>query len=596
MDKLQPLIRNRFWILGALTLPLAMYGFFSANGALKAATEQRESTLKGLTIPTGTNDPNEDYKEKLAKINAEYEQNVENSIVEIWNKQKERMTWPAVVANDVPPIFMDPEGFDLDVTDTYKRHYPQLMLKLQERVEPVMPIDRNAAGGTAIGVPYSGRGGAMPKEADVPWQQKVILAAQLPIAQFDRLAATSEQVWNAQIDIWLLELLFDAVRKMNEDKDSVTEAVLRRIDILKLFGGSGEPRPTGAPAGAGGYGGYDSGYGGGYDSGYPGPGGGGGGYGGGYGSDRGGSGASMSVNVAFDPAQEFGSPADASASAGSASMGYDSGYGGGYDSGGYGGGYGGMAAGGKQLRYIADSEDKRVLERGFYMSVIIMQSKIPDFIVELANSEWPIRVTRFHVGKNPYFSEAGAGSSMYGSPMGMMGGYGGEGDYDGGQSYGGGYAGSYGGSYGGGFGSLGAGGQAAGIPGVGNLSSNLPTYATAAMNHPDLVQLDLCGVITMFKQPQEIIDALTAGEDGAIVDDTTISTDGAETEVMESETVTPEATESDSLEIPATESVDPVEIPATESAVEEETVEAETVPADGTTETSDDGTPAPEEP
>ncbi|TWT57549.1 hypothetical protein KOR42_09100 [Thalassoglobus neptunius] len=596
MDKLQPLIRNRFWILGALTLPLAMYGFFSANGALKAATEQRVSTLKGLTIPTGTNDPNEDYKEKLATINAEYEQNVESSIVEIWNKQKERMTWPSVVANDVPPIFMDPEGFDLDVTDTYKRHYSQLMLKLQERVEPVMPIDRNAAGGAAIGVPFSGRG-AMPQEADVPWQQKVILAAQLPIAQFDRLAATSEQVWNAQIDIWLLELLFDAVRKMNEDKDSVTEAVLRRIDVLILFGGSGEPRPTGAPAAAGGYGGYDSGYGGGYDSGYPGPGGGGGG---GYGSDRGGSGASMSVNVAFDPAQEFGSSADASASASTASMGYSAG---GYDDeygSGYGGGYGGMASGGKQLRYIADSEEKRVLERGFYMSVIIMQSKIPDFIVELANSEWPIRVTRFHVGKNPYFSEAGAGAQMYGSPMGMMGGYGGEGDYDGDESYGGGYAGSYGGSYGGGFGSLGAGGQGAGIPGVGNLSSNLPAYATAAMNHPDLVQLDLCGVITMFKQPQEIIDALTVADGEAVVDDTTISTDGTEMEVMESETLAPEATEDDSLEIPATESADPVEIPATESAVEEETVEAEAVPADGTTETSEETSggdiPAPEEP
>ncbi|MDB4733583.1 hypothetical protein OAF42_03980 [Planctomicrobium sp.] len=71
MDKLQPIIKNRFWILAGLVVPLAMYGFFSANSKLKAATTARETELKGVlsNIPGGTNDPNEEYAAGLQKIN-----------------------------------------------------------------------------------------------------------------------------------------------------------------------------------------------------------------------------------------------------------------------------------------------------------------------------------------------------------------------------------------------------------------------------------------------------------------------------------------------------------------------------------------------
>lgn len=486
MDKLQPIIKNHFWILAGLLVPIGMYAFFSANSSLNAATEEREKKLEDVlrNIPGGANDPNEKYAEGLSSINDAYKQAVEKSIIDIWYDQKEEMTWPAVVQRHVPEKFMG--EFEYAGVVAYQAAYEQVMKDLQARVEPVMPLTTPMGMGPMIP-------GKQPEMADVPWKQKVILAASIPQAHFGRMRATSEQIWNAQIDVWLIRNLFDAVARLNEDKDSVTEAVLRRIERLELVGGDGEPVLTGGSAGgdAGGYGGY-------------------GGSGGmmeamesargSYGSGKAGGAGVATVDISFSPAQEFGSPV------GESTESADDSYGGG-------GGYaemGGMVGSGPQVRYIADSEDKPYLERGFYMSVIIMQDKIPDFLVELANSEWPVRVTRFHVGKNPHYT--GVRSSGFGpgfGPGGYGGGYGTGQEsfnYDSGSER---MSSGYGGeSPYGGVGTA----NAPSIEGVGNLTANLPPFANDALQHPNLVQMDLLGVITMYKQPESIVAAIEAGE------------------------------------------------------------------------------------
>lgn len=555
MDKLQPLIKNRFWILAGLVLPLAMYGFFSANSKLKAATSTREGELDSAlnNVPSGTNDANEKYAAGLKKINEVYSETVEDSIIGIWNTQQELMDWPPVVETYLPPLFLG--EFDYRGIVAYQEAYERLMLDLQSRVEPVMPLEQSKAG------PGVGVGGIRPSGpeqlADVPWKQKVILAASIPQANFGRMRATSEEIWNAQIDIWLLRLLFDAVARLNEDKDSATEAILRRIDVLQLVGGDGEPVVTGGDsAGGGGSGGYgEEMYDGGETSG-------GSGYGGGNTKPAG----ATKVPIEFSPAQEFGSAAGESSSGGD-----DEG------SGSYGGMTGGAGQKANQLRYIADEEGKPYLERGFYMSVIIMQDKIPDFLVELANSEWPVRVTRFHVGKNPYYTGAVSSGSPYGGSFG-------EDDYapDDMEAF----SGRGGSSYGTETPFGGVGPNLQGIEGVGSLTKNLPKMADDAMQHPNLVQMDLCGVITIYKQPQSIIDAIenggslddpaaesNAGVDSAAADGSSLPTDPATIEPVdpsgEATSVDPATEPAATPESPAPGSPAPASedvAPATESS------------------------------
>src|SRR5690606_37360449 len=143
--------------------------------------------------------------------------------------------WPPVVNTYVPAKFLD--EFDYRGIVSYQEAYERVMRDLQSRVEPVMPLTMPGA----TNRPGPMRPVSPDQIADVPWKQKVVLAASIPQANFGRMRATSQEVWNAQIDVWLLRLLFDAVARLNEDKDSVTESILRRIDVLNLVGGDGQP-------------------------------------------------------------------------------------------------------------------------------------------------------------------------------------------------------------------------------------------------------------------------------------------------------------------------------------------------------------------
>ncbi|HWL08149.1 MAG TPA: hypothetical protein VNQ76_07090, partial [Planctomicrobium sp.] len=357
MDKLQPLIRHHFWILSGLIIPLVLYGFYSANGQLRAATQARESRLDQVKSGVSSGrEANDDYITKLKFINGSLEAYVDDAIVDLWKHQQARMTWPRLVADRIPADFLG--EFNQQVPNIYKGTYDEAYRRLQERVQPVRPLD-------PMVLPN-------PKASIGP-NQKVVLMANLPQAHFEQFGVTSQEMWDAQIDIWMTELLLDSIVKVNQDKESVRESVVRRLDRLELLGGTGEPTTT--DAGMSGEGGMSE-----FE----------GGMGGMRRSGRGGMGANVKGSVAFNPAEEFG-PASA-AGAGGGDMGMDMGM--------SEGGTGGPAL---PKRYIgADDESKPFFERGFYMSVTIQQSKIADFIVQLANSDWPVQVRRFQVGANPY--------------------------------------------------------------------------------------------------------------------------------------------------------------------------------------------------
>lgn len=470
MDKLQPLIRHRFWILAGLVVPLVMYGYYSANGQLKAATAAREeklkSTLNGISSGIA---PNEDYIKNLTVFNEFLEASVDDAIVQLWQNQQKRMTWPPLVANKVPKDFLGP--FDQQVPLIYKGAYEEVFRKLQERVQPVRPLDPMAR---------------FDRNKPIQPNQKVVLMANLPQVTFGQFV-TSEETWDAQIDVWMTELLLDAIVKMNEGKDSATEAVIRRLDVLQLMGGDGTPKTS--DSGSSGMEGDMMG-GMGMEASAMGMGMGGGGQGA----------ANIPTKVDFDPAEEFGPAVDNAGGMGEMSMDMMSME-----------GAGGGTGPAPPRRYIGDPEAAPYFERGFYMSVIIQQNKIADFIIELANSDWPVQIRRFQVGVNPYrtnqpqgsfesmpgvmdeFSIGEAGLGNFGPPAmetapSMAGGL----EFSGQPGMGG-------------FGDA-MGGRGVVRPNI--FAQNLPPFATQAMNHPDLVRLDVCGVITMYKQPTEVLEAV----------------------------------------------------------------------------------------
>jgi hypothetical protein len=537
MDKLQPLIKHRFWILFGLAFPLTLAGYYTASGSMKQATLAREELLtKTRTgVPQGTSEPNEDYAQKLSKINEELAARNRVQVQKLWQSQIARMTWPPQIVPHIPNEYRG--DVSADARYNYMNSYPDIIRELWEGIEPYV-------------------GNPPPPGMVVEWPQKVVLFPEkIPRKGFDPSSPpSSKEIWDAQEDVWLLTLLFDAVVRTNREATFVGDAFVRRIDTIKLMGGSGTstvaPAAAASPAGDASYGGggYDGGYGGEVSA----------DGGAGYGESFGGlGGTNVPTNVAFNVAEEFGqelpepeeaaaataAPAAADAYGGGAASSYggsaDGGYGSDYGGSDYGGAMGGIGGlGGKPaFRYIGDPaavDSAPFRERGFYASVIVMQSEIPRFFGELCSSDWPIRIERFHVGPNPYYTETQGTPNIYGGGMGMLGMAGG--GY--GESYGGGFTeGSTDGGYGGAYnpgGYDGAGSSYGGIGGLGGSFAEMgplggfgglggaqlqPLGFTVSANvdpvllaHPNLVQLDFCGRITMYNPLLDDTLAPTADE------------------------------------------------------------------------------------
>ena len=428
MDKLQPLIRHKFWIIFGLTLPIALFAYFSASGKMAEATTAQETkldtTLKGVT--DGASDPNETYAAGAKVINEEMNVRFETQVQKLWELQTERMTWPKVMVERVPKKFRG----EINKSDRYHymRAYPAILERVWERVQPYVGDKRTN--------PYL-------RNKDVDWPQKVLINGMaLPHAEFDMSApADNDEIWDAQEDIWLLELIFDAVVRTNADASFVSDAPVREIDYINLTSGSGESSVVAMSTG--GYGGEDM-----MDAG--------GAMGaemmgmmGGGKGGRGGAGGLGNIGgVSFNVAEEFGPPVPIPPEEGEGGMGmgagdeYEMGMGMGMGAGAMAAGMGAMMGGGalqagmKVQRYMGpdgmDPFEGPYRERGFYMSVIILQEKIPDFLAELSSSPWPIRIGRFQFGPNPYapqdmsggqsgFGMAGMGGGRHGDAEGFGG-------------------------------------------------------------------------------------------------------------------------------------------------------------------------------
>jgi hypothetical protein len=463
MDKLQPLIKQRFWILAALVLPLCIFGYYKANGAMKDATTARVEALETAykNIPSGDG-PNPTWTEEAKQLNASYKAAVNVELVRVWEDQQARMTWPPSMQRYVPAEYRG--EFPEEAGFTYKDEYSRLIADLHASVEPITPDPK--------GKGFSGK---------VWFDQKLI-----PRHVLGTLSVPSEKIWDAQEDIWYLQLILDAVRNVNRSAENAAKAPVRKIYKIELRGGTGESTVKasgttmsgeGTMAGMHGAGamemqaemtGQRSGQGG------------------------------FTAKVAFDPAEEFGTQTKAGESTSTSTSGPAEAM--------HMAGPGGMGGGGRGelLRYIKEDENAKFRERGFYLSVLIDQKKIPDFLVELSNAEWPIRIVRFHVG--PSVEKPGTGSA--GNMM---------------EEYAAGYDTSGQGNSGfDSFDPAAAFADPALLEGatmdmqVGPSPLVTSEQMAGLFTHPDLVQMDVCGVITFYNPPaEEILAAVQATSSAA---------------------------------------------------------------------------------
>ncbi len=592
MDKLQPLIKHRFWIIFAFSVIFAIVGWWMASGAILAATDARKKSVEESfsKAAQGKNEPNADWVKVAQERNEKDEKSKLNASKMLWQRQQAARRWPESLAKDFEKVSFQGEIKEVLTRRKWQKAYKT---QIESLLEIVNPYDQKTKEGLVVVTINN-----IDHQPFSKWRY------QLPV---------STEIWTCQEDIWLMQSLLTSIARVNGEAKRITEAHVRRINRLSLRGGDPEATPGAASGGGGG----DAGaFGGGDMAAMMG--------GSMRGDDLSGGGMGAGAGVASYPGKEF------EGNAGNDILTEEFGAVAGAAVGGFGGKDGMMMSGGgssmdmmmgggsdgaapaepaEEDRYVDDKEGQ-YKTRAFLLDVIVRDDQLPNLLASLTNSDFPVEIRRVEVVSGAISSgAAGAAGGMtsMGSSDGAMT-AGGIGDSDGsgmGMGEGGGLGGKMamgGGLAGGGgmmpgmdmqgmgMGMSGMGMSGMGTPGFGG-GANASDPMAVAMADPLLVTVKIGGLMTLY-QSQEESTAQDETEKAAAAEQTTAapteSTDPAAegaTGEMPTEGTSPDSGAPASTDTTSTET----QAPADGAAPSEPATSEGEMPAEGNPPATDAG-------
>lgn len=382
MDKLKPILAQKFWIFFGIVLIMPLAGYFMTKGDLAAQIETRTGKLKTVYdgIPKGTDSANELWVKAIADFNEQQKLHNRMANKELWEVQAAKIRFPAEIADVMKqaeyfkPLL--PEKGGRSVPFKYQMNYTREIRRLWEIVDPLddgMNLRDSAA------------------------KRKVAFALgdlqQANPAKWEAIAPTFDEIWGYQEDIWLQTELLSAIARVNANAQTQIDAYIRQLGKITLFGGSAKPDAAASAAtpSSGG-------------SGMPGG-------DGGLGLTMMGGGRQADAKLSADVTlgEEFTAAIEASGG-GAASGGMTPSF----------GGFGGESSSGtpspagagggaktEVKRYLDDDETQPFKRRGFYFKVVMDHRKVPDLLAELMNSPYPVEIVRVH---QTWYSDGGTGT------------------------------------------------------------------------------------------------------------------------------------------------------------------------------------------
>lgn len=370
MEKLQPLITHRFWVLFGLALILPLVSWALDNGDKAQQIEERTTAIRTDfgKATKGGKAPNQQWVTEAGKENTLNQAALDRAAGNLLENQQKGTTrfWPALMKPYVQDLKFGEERSDtaksrgafLIYSNEYESHFRRRVL-------------------SEISTYKDGKG-----------------LCDVAVSQIHKHSIgptpTWPEIWHAQEDAWLVAQLLKSLNRVNEDAGAVTigEAPIRQLHYLRLMGGNLDEKPSKSST---------SGYPGGGNS-SRGPSMGGGGSSAGGLADMGGadkkkpggkdgSGVVSAPDIEFDEVEEFGSPAGkAKKSSGFGSRKRSS------SSSSSSAGNGGSVL----RRYVNDKEASPYKTRGFKLMLTIQQDSLPTVLAELTNSDWPVEIVRVH--------------------------------------------------------------------------------------------------------------------------------------------------------------------------------------------------------
>ena len=234
MEKLQPLIKHKYWIIGGVALLLPFIGWWVSTGAVAETIEKRWKELSALSVPSGSGTANQDYIDRIEEVNKVLDERQTKLATRLYEGQKRLHTWPGIL-----PKYMKDKKYrepaDYQALRLYGRfHLDEIAQMLKDvrqyrQPEPVMEKGKWVIHESGVLEIY---------EENIPHVDR---------ARWERNPPTSEEMWDTQEDVWLTRAILEAINDVNADATKISDAPIRMLSKLMLRGGS-RPKETETPA------------------------------------------------------------------------------------------------------------------------------------------------------------------------------------------------------------------------------------------------------------------------------------------------------------------------------------------------------------
>lgn len=216
MEKLQPLIVHKYWVIFSAALLLPTVGWWidtaGLDGRIDAAVERNDSALQTVPPP---NSPNASWPQEVAEINASLEEAYRQHSRYLWEVQKGERKWPKNIRSDMADIAFEGE-IPLGTREIYRKEYFKELGSMHRIVDA--RGEENPDGKVVF---------------DIQTFSPRVTRSDWPTEPPD-----SKEMWEVQQDLWLLEALLRAVAEVNRDYDNIVLAPVKQISSIELRGGN----------------------------------------------------------------------------------------------------------------------------------------------------------------------------------------------------------------------------------------------------------------------------------------------------------------------------------------------------------------------
>ncbi len=364
MDQLKIILEHRFWVLSALAILLPPIGWYMSTGDMAAETEKRSQKISSAikSIDNAAKDvpktANKEWIKGAQQVNDKLAARVDETQQHLVDHQRPIMTFHPLVKKEYEAAKVkyrddkpqDPQAF-LRMKRLFMSRYNDMWDS--EVYQAVEPFEFAKNDGKVL---FRDQNGNIPivHAPSETWQQRQMISTQ--------------EMWDAQEDLWMLHALMKAVARVNEGSVNIDDARIKRLLQATLRGGNSadladrrkKKQSTGTPAG-----GQEQGGGGA-------PGGGHGlGLGGGFLRRGGGEDAGPKAIPMIEPDDIFGSDSDAGGAVSGSSK------------------KGGAGEPAAVFPYVAQ-EGGKWRGRGFVLRVVMDHQEIPKLLTVLSEAPFPV--------------------------------------------------------------------------------------------------------------------------------------------------------------------------------------------------------------